>query len=121
VPSRPARGVRERRASDPARRWLGLTATQYRRDEFDDLIALQLGPVRHTMNAPEPGTTRRHSGDGKVPSPGSDDRAWVAASPGVDGARGRVLRRGLCAIAAAISARPLPCSRSCRPSDQLRR
>jgi superfamily II DNA or RNA helicase len=40
----------------PARRWLGLTATPYRRDELDDLIALQLGPVRHTMNAPEPGT-----------------------------------------------------------------
>ena len=33
----------------PARRWLGLTATPYRRDELDDLIALQLGPVRHTM------------------------------------------------------------------------
>jgi hypothetical protein len=31
----------------PARRWLGLT--------LDDLIALQLGPVRHTMSAPEPG------------------------------------------------------------------
>ena len=28
----------------------------YRRDELDDLIALQLGPVRHTMSAPEPGT-----------------------------------------------------------------
>jgi len=40
----------------PARRWLGLTATPYRRDELDDLIALQLGPVRHTMSAPEPGT-----------------------------------------------------------------
>jgi superfamily II DNA or RNA helicase len=31
----------------PARRWLGLTATPYRRDKLDDLIALQLGPVRH--------------------------------------------------------------------------
>ena len=31
----------------PARRWLGLTATPYRRDQLDDLIALQLGPVRH--------------------------------------------------------------------------
>lgn len=40
----------------PARRWLGLTATPYRRDELDDLIALQLGPVRHTMSAPESGT-----------------------------------------------------------------
>ena len=43
----------------PARRWLGLTATPYRRDELDDLIALQLGPVRHTMSAPEPGNPRR--------------------------------------------------------------
>ena len=33
----------------PARRWLGLTATPFRRDQLDDLIALQLGPVRHTM------------------------------------------------------------------------
>lgn len=40
----------------PARRWLGLTATPYRRDELDDLIALQLGPVRHTMSPPAPGT-----------------------------------------------------------------
>jgi len=33
----------------PARRWLGLTATPYRRDKLDDVIALQLGPVRHTI------------------------------------------------------------------------
>ena len=33
----------------PARRWLGLTATPYRRDKLDDLIALQVGPVRHTV------------------------------------------------------------------------
>lgn len=33
----------------PARRWLGLTATPYRRDKLDDLIALQLGPIRHTL------------------------------------------------------------------------
>lgn len=33
----------------PARRWLGLTATPYRRDQLDDLIALQIGPVRHTV------------------------------------------------------------------------
>ncbi|MHB1738254.1 MAG: TOTE conflict system archaeo-eukaryotic primase domain-containing protein [Actinomycetes bacterium] len=32
-----------------ARRWLGLTATPYRRDRLDDLIGLQLGPVRHTI------------------------------------------------------------------------
>ena len=43
----------------PARRWLGLTATPYRRDELDDLIALQLGPVRHTMTAAGAGHARR--------------------------------------------------------------
>lgn len=33
--------------------WLGLTATPYRRDQLDDLIALQLGPTRHTIGAPK--------------------------------------------------------------------
>ena len=33
----------------PVRRWLGLTATPYRRDKLDDLIAMQVGPVRHTI------------------------------------------------------------------------
>jgi superfamily II DNA or RNA helicase len=33
----------------PARHWLGLTATPYRRDKLDDLIAMQVGPVRHTI------------------------------------------------------------------------
>jgi superfamily II DNA or RNA helicase len=36
----------------PARRWLGLTATPYRRDKLDDLIALQVGPTRHTITHP---------------------------------------------------------------------
>lgn len=46
----------------PARRWLGLTATPYRRDQLDDLIALQLGPVRHTMSpAPEGALSARGS------------------------------------------------------------
>jgi len=36
----------------PARRWLGLTATPYRRDKLDDLIALQLGPIRYTITHP---------------------------------------------------------------------
>jgi hypothetical protein len=39
----------------PARRWLGLTATPYRRDKLDDLIALQVGPVRHTISYPTGG------------------------------------------------------------------
>jgi superfamily II DNA or RNA helicase len=33
----------------PVRRWLGLTATPYRRDKLDDLITMQVGPVRHTI------------------------------------------------------------------------
>jgi superfamily II DNA or RNA helicase len=36
----------------PVRRWLGLTATPYRRDKLDDLIAMQVGPVRHTITLP---------------------------------------------------------------------
>jgi hypothetical protein len=36
----------------PVRRWLGLTATPYRRDKLDDLITMHLGPVRHTITAP---------------------------------------------------------------------
>lgn len=49
----------------PARRWLGLTATPYRRDQLDDLIALQLGPVRHTFTAAPAGTLPT----GAVPAP----------------------------------------------------
>ncbi|MPZ96173.1 MAG: helicase [Propionibacteriales bacterium] len=40
----------------PARWWLGLTATPYRRDGLDDLIHLQLGPERHRIEPPVPGT-----------------------------------------------------------------
>jgi len=40
----------------PARRWIGLTATPYRRDQLDDLIALQLGPIQHTMTQAPVGT-----------------------------------------------------------------
>ncbi len=36
----------------PARRWLGLTATPYRRDKLDDLIAWQVGQTRHTITPP---------------------------------------------------------------------
>jgi superfamily II DNA or RNA helicase len=46
----------------PARRWLGLTATPYRRDKLDDLIALQVGPVRHTIT--------REKDQGQNSSPG---------------------------------------------------
>ena len=40
----------------PARYWLGLTATPYRRDGLDDLIGFQLGPVRHTFEHADPDT-----------------------------------------------------------------
>lgn len=53
----------------PARRWIGLTATPYRRDQLDDLIGLQLGPVRHTMRAPEPGTLEEAAAVGITPEP----------------------------------------------------
>jgi superfamily II DNA or RNA helicase len=33
----------------PVRRWLGLTATPYRRDKLDDLITMHVGPVRHAI------------------------------------------------------------------------
>jgi len=51
----------------PARCWLGLTATPYRRDKLDDLIALQVGPVRHTMTflpdrRPDPAADRAECG-----------------------------------------------------------
>lgn len=39
-----------------ARYWLGLTATPDRRDGLGELMTWQLGPVRHTMTDPEPGT-----------------------------------------------------------------
>jgi superfamily II DNA or RNA helicase len=52
-----------------ARRWIGLTATPYRRDQLDDLIALQLGPIRHTMKPAEPGTLTTRSVDLAPPRP----------------------------------------------------
>src|SRR5262249_37535477 len=45
----PAAASRHAVKQIPARRWLGLTATPYRRDKLDDLIAMQVGPVRHTI------------------------------------------------------------------------
>jgi superfamily II DNA or RNA helicase len=55
----------------PARRWLGLTATPYRRDQLDDLIVLQVGPVRHTISHP--------SGDRKLAR-----RGLPSEPPGLD-------------------------------------
>ncbi|WP_454294970.1 TOTE conflict system archaeo-eukaryotic primase domain-containing protein [Salana multivorans] len=39
-----------------ARYWLGLTATPERRDGLDALVTWQVGSVRHSLDAPEPGT-----------------------------------------------------------------
>ncbi len=47
----------------PARYWLGLTATPYRRDGLDDLIGFQLGPVRHTLEHADPDTLEGGSSD----------------------------------------------------------
>jgi hypothetical protein len=53
----------------PARRWIGLTATPYRRDRLDDLISLQLGPTRHTMTAPTSPTLGSPVRDALPPRP----------------------------------------------------
>ena len=50
-------------AQIPARRWLGLTATPYRRDRLDDLIGLQLGPIRHTLVPAPAGTLSTRAPD----------------------------------------------------------
>jgi superfamily II DNA or RNA helicase len=43
----------------PAKYWIGLTATPYRRDQLDELMHLQLGPVRHRFTPPD-GDTLDH-------------------------------------------------------------
>jgi superfamily II DNA or RNA helicase len=52
----PAAGFESAVRAIPARYWLGLTATPYRRDGLDDLIGFQLGPVRHTLQHADPDT-----------------------------------------------------------------
>lgn len=53
--------------SIPARYWVGLTATPYRRDGLDDLIGFQLGSVRYTLTHADPDTLEGASTD--RPSP----------------------------------------------------
>jgi superfamily II DNA or RNA helicase len=53
----------------PARRWLGPTATAYRRDQLDDLIGLQLGPTRHTISRALTGTLSVRTPDTAAPTP----------------------------------------------------
>ena len=38
----------------PVAHWLGLTATPYRRDRLEGLIAMYCGPIRHRMTAQDP-------------------------------------------------------------------
>lgn len=60
----PAKGYEHAIQQIPARRWLGLTATPYRRDQLEDLMPLQVGPVRHTTR-----TTDHATVDGAPPRP----------------------------------------------------
>ncbi len=52
----------------PARRWLGLTATPYRRDKLDDLIGWQVGEIRPVLHVHQ--TTYCYSGDASPQAPG---------------------------------------------------
>lgn len=52
----PAAGFEQVVKQIPSARWLGLTATPYRRDRLDDLIGLHLGLTRHTITGPAAGT-----------------------------------------------------------------
>jgi len=61
----PAAGFEQAVKQISARRWLGLTATPYRRDKLDNLIGMHVGPVRHTITVP------REPADGSAMLPGS--------------------------------------------------
>lgn len=63
----PAAALEQAVRTIPARRWIGLTATPYRHDRLDDLIAFQLGPVRHTLATPDPGTIESAAADRPEP------------------------------------------------------
>lgn len=51
----------------PARYWLGMTATPYRRDHLDELMFHQLGQVEHTMAPQNPAQLPREQGG--IPAP----------------------------------------------------
>ena len=81
----------------PARRWIGLTATPYRRDQLDDLIALQLGPTRHTMKQATSGTLSYRAVDSVAPKPQlrlhtTDFRYTGATDPSAPGGIATVYR-----------------------------
>lgn len=81
----------------PARRWIGLTATPYRRDRLDDLIALQLGPTRHTIKQATTGTLSYRTADAVAPQPqlhvhATDFRYTGDANPSAPGGIAAVYR-----------------------------
>ncbi|MGH3950694.1 MAG: DEAD/DEAH box helicase [Pseudonocardiaceae bacterium] len=55
----------------PARRWLGLTATPYRRDKLDELIMLQAGPIRHSIGSAQQVSQRDRLGQS------NDQNLWM--------------------------------------------
>lgn len=61
----------------PARRWLGLTATPYRRDRLEGIIAMHCGPLRHQIERTAASNTMPELQlvihDSHHPSPESDD------------------------------------------------
>jgi superfamily II DNA or RNA helicase len=59
----------------PASRWLGLTATPYRRDKLDDLIAWQVGQIRHTISPP---AERANTGRQELELPGMTTHETLA-------------------------------------------
>ena len=67
MPPRPGRGFEDAVRQIRARRWLGLTATPYRRDKLDDLIGMQVGPVRHTIAVPRQAADSMHMLPGSAP------------------------------------------------------
>jgi superfamily II DNA or RNA helicase len=63
----------------PARRWLGLTATPYRRDKLDDLIAWHVGETRHVITTPH---ERRQDPASREPAlPGIDAPGTAHPAP----------------------------------------
>lgn len=57
-----------------ARYWLGLTVTPFTADNMDELISMQLGPVRHTIDRADTGTRELivHSTQFSTEEPGTD-------------------------------------------------
>ena len=60
----------------PVRRWLGLTATPYRRDKLEGIITMHLGPIRHRVALAQTETAsmpRRLVVHDSLHDPGADD------------------------------------------------